>query len=549
MTLPNVATLDRGRAAYADARFGDAYTHLSAADREHALDVDDLERFALAAFVTGHREERSEALARAYQQSVRQKDHVRAARYALWSGYGFADTREYARAEGWFLRANAMIQQNDVDCVERGYLLLALGFKTADGGRGDLAQADDLFGQAVIIGQRFDDLSLVAAGRQARSRSQIHLGHFADGIALLDEALVAVTSGEVSPLFLGNIYCGSIETCKEIFDVRRAQEWTAALARWCDSDPDLVPHRGECLTYRAEIMRLHGAWPDALDELARARNTPGDWVGLGAARYQEGEVHRLRGDSSKAEEAYRASSAAGHDPMPGLALLLLSRGNIDAALAAMRRALDGTPGAVLSARLLPSYIEILLEAKDVAAAAAASAQLQALASDNRSEYLSGIAAHASAAVALANGDATSAVALLRDAWSAYRGIDAPYEAARVRELLGRAYRIQGDAASAEMELDAARVVFEQLQAIPDAERVRERSGPPARGVQGLTTRELEVLALVAKGKTNRAIATDLVISEKTVARHLSNIFDKLGVSSRSALTAFAYDHGLAQPTT
>jgi DNA-binding NarL/FixJ family response regulator len=542
------AALDRGRAAFVDGRFGEAFAQFSSADRERAVAPDDLERLAIAAFVTGHSDTGSEVLARGYHDALRRKDQAAAMRCALWSGWGFVETEEYARAEGWFLRAKAILDEGAADCVERGYLLLALGYKTAGGGRGDIAAADELFDQAIRVGQRFDDRTLVTAARQARSMSSVSLGRVADGIALLDEALVAVTAGEVSPLFVGNIYCGSIEICKEIFDLRRAQEWTAALTRWCESDPDLAPRRGACLVYRAEIMRLHGLWPDAMDELERARAAIGDRPALGAARYQEAELHRLRGDFARADAAYRAANAAGHDALPGHALLLLAQGDVAAARAAIHRALDEERYPLVRARLLPACVEIRLAGNELAAAASAAEELGAVASSNQSDYLDALAAYARASVALASGDATVAGAL-RSAWTAYRDLDAPYEAARTRELLGMAYLAQGDAASAEMEFDAARSAFEQLLAAPDAERVRRRSGDRTASLGGLTARELEILTLVATGKTNRAIANDLVISEKTVARHLSNIFDKLGVSSRSAVTAFAYEHGLAKRST
>jgi DNA-binding CsgD family transcriptional regulator len=548
MTAPQVATLDRGRAAFTEGRFGEAYAQLSAADRERALDPDDLERLAIAAFVTGHSDAGSEVLARGYHEALKRQDQPAAMRCALWSGWGFVETGEFARAEGWFLRAKALVDEGIADCVEKGYMLLAYGYKVADAGRGDIANADELFDQAIRFGQRFGDRTLITAARQARSMSRVSLGRVADGVALLDEVLVAVTTGEVSPLFVGNIYCGSIETCKEIFDLRRAHEWTAALTRWCESDPDLVPRRGACLVYRAEIMRLHGQWPDAMEELERARAALGDATAQGAARYQEAELHRLRGDFARADAAYRAASTAGHSPLPGHALLLLAQGDLPAARAAIRRALDEERNSLFRARLLPAFVEIQLAGNEVAAAAAGAAEHETIASANRSDYLDALAGYARASVALASGD-TGVAPALRSAWAAYRDLDAPYEAARARELLGLAYVAQGDTASAEMEFDAARAAFEQLLAAPDAERLRRRSGARAVSLGALTARELEILTLVATGKTNRAIANDLVISEKTVARHLSNIFDKIGVSSRSAVTAFAYEHGLAKRAT
>jgi DNA-binding NarL/FixJ family response regulator len=542
MSAAPIDALDRGRVAYAEQRWGEAYDQLVSAERSGALGIEDLERLAVAAYVTGKDEARAEAFARAYHECLKANDTARAMRYAFWSGFGFVQTGERSRADGWFMRALELLHKVDVECVERGYMRLAIAFRTLEGG--DIATAQEQFGEAVRIGERFGDTSLAAMARQGVGRMLIHLGRTADGVALLDEAMVAVTAGEVSPLFLGNVYCSVIEACKEMYDIRRAQEWTSSLSRWCASQPDMLPYRGNCLVFRAELMRLHGAWSDAMAEAIRAHEALRDLPEVGAALYQQGELHRLRGDLVRADEAFRAASATGHSAQPGLALLRLAQGNHGFARASMRRALDETRDPVQRAPLLPACVEISLAARDLASARAAVAELAAFASGNPSAYLRGIADHASAMVFLADADATAAVPALRAAWAAYREIDAPYESARVRELLGRAYRALGDDDAAEMELDAARSVYERLDAVPDITRLERGRAPAPATDTGLTSRELEVLALVAMGRTNRQVADELVISEKTVARHISNIFDKLGLSSRSGLTAYAYERGL-----
>jgi DNA-binding NarL/FixJ family response regulator len=543
MPAEAAGSLARGRAAFAERRWGEAYTQLAAADRERPLDVDDLERIATAAYVTGNQDARADAFARAYNESLRRGDTKRAIGFAFWSAFGFVETGESARAEGWFMRALELVEKVQPDGVERGYLSMALAFRTLDSG--DMQRAHDMFAEAVRIADEYGDRSLAAMSRQARGRTLIALGRIAEATPLLDEAMIAVTAGEVSPLFIGTVYCSVIEAFKDMYDLRRAHEWTAALSRWCETQPDMLPYRGSCLVFRAELMVLHGAWPDAMEEAQRAFEALEHLPAVGAALYQLGELHRLRGDLARAEEAFRAANATGHSAQPGLALLRLAQGKTDAAHATIGRALADARDPRERARLLPSHIEIAIAAHDLAAARDAAAELDALASRSESAYLSGIAAHARAALQLADGDPRGAVPVLRAAWAAYREIEAPYDAARVRELLGAAFHALGDDASAEMEFDAARAVFEQLEAQPDAERVIARSRGGSRGPGGLSPRELEVLTLVAKGRTNREIATELVLSEKTVARHLSNMFDKLGVSSRSALTAYAYQHGLA----
>ena len=545
MTSSAVAHLEHARASFAARRWSEAFAQLTAADREQPLDLDDLERLAIAAYVCGRYEARADALARAYHEALRADDTPRSARYAVLSAFGFIDTGERARAEGWFLRALDHLRKTEADCVERGYVGVALGFRSIE--TGDVTAARDHFAEAVRTGERFRDATLATMARQALGRTLIHLGRVAEGTALLDEAMVAVMADEVSPMFAGNVYCSVIEACKEMYDLRRAREWTAALSRWCESQPELVPNRGECVVYRAEIMRVHGAWADAMEEAQRAHALTRGAPSEGAALVQQAELHRLRGELERADELFRAANAAGHSAQPGLALLRLAQGNVDPARVSIARALEETADPLLRARLLPAYVEIMLAAKDTAAARTAADELTALAGRIPSEYLRGIAAHAAGAVRLAQGDAIAAAPLLRTAWTAYREIEAPFDAARVRELLGLAYRARGDDDSAEMEFDAARSAFEALEAVRDAARVQQRSRARGTGPEGLTARELEILSLVAKGKTNKAIATELVISEKTVARHLSNIFDKLDLSSRSALTAYAYEHGLTRP--
>jgi DNA-binding CsgD family transcriptional regulator len=534
--------LDRGRDFFGRRAWGEAFAELSAADREAALELDDLERLAVAAYLVGADAESDDAWARAHQECLQLGYVVRAARCAGWLAQGLLVRGEMARGGGWLARAQRLLDEADHDGVERGYLLVPVAIQSIDH---DPAAAHATFERATSIGVRFGDTDLTACARMGEGRALIRMGETAAGVALLDEVMVAVTAGEVSPIFAGLVYCAVIEACQEVFDLARAQEWTAALTRWCDSQPGLVAYRGQCLVYRAEIMRFHGAWGEAADEANRARERLAGRPAVGMAFYQQAELHRLRGEFVEAENAYRQTGQWGREPQPGLALLRLAQGQVDAAAAAIRSVMDEARDRVTRATVLAAFVEIVLAAHDLGAARTAADELARIADALGAPLLHAMSGHATGAVLLGEGDAGAALPVLRRAYAVWRDLEAPYEAARVRVLIGLASRQLGVRDTATMELDAARAVFEQLGAAPDLARVSALSraaGP--RAPMGLSTRELEVLALVARGKTNREVAAALVISEHTVARHVQNILAKLGVSSRTAASAFAFEHDL-----
>jgi ATP/maltotriose-dependent transcriptional regulator MalT len=531
-------TLARARKSFQQLAWADAYRLFEAADRQAALEPEDLERFATAVYLMGREDESEAVWQRAHRTCLERGDPEGAARSAFRLALELQLRGAMAPAAGWFARAQHILDEAGIDCVVRGYLLIPSAIQRVV--QGDPAAGDDLFNQAAEIARRYGDQNLACKAHQGRGRALIRLGRVREGVALLDEAMVAAMAGDVSPMIAGDAYCTVLEACQEIFDLRRAYEWTMSLARWCASQPDLVRYRGECLLYRAEVMQLRGKWDEAVRDAQDACELLSSRPAAGAAFYRLGEIYRLRGEFDKAEATYTQANERGRKPQPGLSLLRLAQHRLDDAAASIRSVLLDTRAQATRARILAAAVEILLAAGEVDQARAAADELSVIARALDASLLSGTSAHATGAVLLAQGDIAGAGASLRDAWDIWRDLEMPYEEAQTCLLLAEVCERRGDADGRRLEFDAARKLFKQLNAeapLPHITEPSGRAGP-------LSERELQVLHLLAAGKTNRAIAGELFISEKTVARHVSNIFDKLGVSSRSAATAWAYQRNL-----
>ena len=537
--------LQRGREAYASRAWGDAYALLRSADESEPLAPADLGLLATAAYMLGRDEEWVAAHERAHHLHLDAGEVEPAARSAFWIGMSLALRGELGPAEGWLGRAQRLLDERDVDCVERGFLTIAYGHGLLE--MGESAAAGAAAGEAAAIAQRFGNRDLFALAMLLQGQAAADDARVNEGLPLLDEAMVAVTTEDLSPIVCGLAYCAVIITCQQVFELQRAREWTQALNRWWQQQPDMVAFTGRCLVHRAEVLQLGGAWEDALEEARRAcrRFVETNNPTAGLALYREADLLRLRGDLDGAEETYRAASRAGRDPQPGLAQLRLAQGRVDAAAAAIRRALAERADPVSRPELLPAYVEIMLAAGETDEARRACDELEAVAGRYSSAMLDAIVAHERGAVELAAGDAPRALELLRRALDAWRTLDVPYEVARTRVLIGEACRMLDDSDACTLELEAALADFTRLGAAPDVFRVEQLLGRPQGGVgHGLSPRELEVLRLIAAGKSNKEIAVALVISEHTVARHVQNIFGKLRVSSRAAATAFAFEHDL-----
>jgi ATP/maltotriose-dependent transcriptional regulator MalT len=534
------ADLERARAAYAERSWVEAYDAFARADVAESLPPPDLELCATTARMLARDDEAVEMLERAHQGYFESGQVERAAYCAGWIGMTLFYNGAVGPAAGWIARANRLLDDVPEETAVHGYALLPTVFAAES--RGDFEAAVAAAAEAAELGKRHGDAELMAIAIHAEGHMLVLAGQAREGLALLDEAMVTVTTAELSPFVVGLVYCGVILACEAGFEVGRAREWTLELTRWLEQQRDVVAFTGRCLVHRAAILQLGGAWSEAFDEalLAAERLVKTKNPAIGMALYRQGELLRLRGEFEAAEEAYRSASRNGWEPQPGLAQLRLAQGKRDAALAAIRRAAAETTEPLKRAALLPAQVEIAVAAGQVAEARTACLELRELSKQYESPMLDAIVAHAEGAVALAEDDGRSAVASLRHAQRIWLELDAPYEVARTRELIARACSALGDDEASMLELEAAREIFERLGAGPDLDRASMRPGRD----YGLSERELEVLRLVASGKSNREIASMLVISEHTVARHLQNMYRKLGLSSRAAATAFAFEHEL-----
>jgi class 3 adenylate cyclase/tetratricopeptide (TPR) repeat protein len=452
----------------------EAFDLLRRADAEGELSAEELELLGGAAWWAGDMDACISARERAYAAFLEAGDPRRAAMVALWLVRDHGNRLAGAQAAGWFRRAERLLE-NDSDGVAIGYLEMMRGRAAHNEGRFD--EAVPLVERAVDIGARFGDRDLQAVALMYQGMATVGRGDVDDGLALLDEATVAAVSGELSPNVTGMVYCNMISTCQELAEYRRAGEWTDAAKRWCDRQA-ISGFPGLCRVHRAEIVRLRGAWAEAEQEARRACTELMDH-GLpafaGDGFNEVGMIRMRMGDLAAAEQAFVQANELGRDPQPGLALLRLAQGKVDAASALIRRSLEETSEPLQRAQRLPAQVEIAVAGGDLEAAERGAAELEEVAERYRSDALLAAAAGARARLLLER-EPDAAVQPARRSFQLWRQVDAPYEAALARVTLGLAYRIRGDEDAGMLELQAARSALEKLGAVPDAMRVTELLG-------------------------------------------------------------------------
>jgi ATP/maltotriose-dependent transcriptional regulator MalT len=537
--------LERGRAAYERCDWADAREALLAARREAPLSAADTERLAWAGGYLANDEELIAGLERARELYAEVGEWERAALCAFWAGNRLTNLGELGRGSAFLARADRLVAEVGGPCAAEGYLLLPVAFRKL--GAHELDEGEKLALRSLEIAERFRDRNLEALAQSLLGRVLLRRGDVERGLVALDLSVHSASSAGTPPIVSGLVLCAAIAHCSRVFALDRAREWTAALTRFCEAQPQLVQFSSTCLIHCSEVHQASGDWPRALADAERAADVlpkpPAVHHGPhGPALYQQAELKRVQGELDDAEALYGAASDKGSEPQPGLALLRLVQGKTDVAAVAMRRVLAATTDAQSRIRLLPAGVEIFLAEGKIDEAGELAVELERAANQLQTPALRAMAAHARGSVSLAEGNLEGALPPLRRAFETWQEVGAPYLAARVRSELCAAYRALGDLDGAELERRAAAAVFDRLGARLD--RAKLDDAPAAERPGGLSARELTVLKLVAEGKTNKVIAVELSLSEKTVDRHVSNIFGKLNVSSRAAATAFAYQHGL-----
>ncbi len=526
--------------------WSEIYHRLSKADQQMDLGPGDLQMLGLAAYLTGHDVKSFQMMERAHMGYVSLGQTPLAVRCAFWLGLMLMNAGEKARSNGWMARGERLLSNATVATPEKGLLIIPAALGAMSGGK--LNKAKSLFEEANALGEKFDDADVMVLGRLGMGQTLVRLGEVSEGVKILDETMVSLETEDIYPVVTGIVYCAVIETCRKIWDLGRAKEWTKALSRWCDAYPEIIPFRGQCLVRRAEILQFHGDWDHALEGTDRAcallTRPPGE-PAAAEAFYRRAELSRLLGNFEDAEGYYQEASRLGRNPQPGLALLRMTQGKLGAAVTSIRNTIKETTDPNSLSELLPGAIKVMIAGNHLSEAGDAEHRLNEIAAAFDSPYLTAMDAHSKGSLFFAKGNFQFALEQLQKASKIWNWLRLPYEGAMTRELKGLVYGKLDDKDNSETELLAAQWNFEQLKAVPDFKRVSQLLDKKKKyRTHGLTLREVQVLQVLAAGKSNKFIASELFISERTVDRHVSNIYHKIHVSSRVEAASFALKENL-----
>jgi DNA-binding NarL/FixJ family response regulator len=512
--------------------YGDLYGTVS-------LTGEELYLFAHAAWWLGHIREMLRLCEESHATFLAEGRVERAAMVALETAFQWFLCGKPELGSGWLSRARRLLESLP-QCLGHAWLVELEANERAAAGdiEGALAGARRLQDFAVQL----DEPALTSFGLALEGRLMVRRGDVERGFGLLDEAMLAVLAGRIAPAEAGNLYCQMMSICHDVADFRRAQHWTEIVERWCDGLSGAPMFLGICRVHQSQLLRMRGEWTTAAELAAAAARDLAELnvEAAAEAQYEMAQCHRLRGSWDKARACYDAAAALGRSPHPGLALLELAQGRKEQAHEALSRCLAAEADPFRRARLLVAQVEVACRRGDDDTAAAAAAAMEDIAGTYSTDGFRAWAAQVRGMVLICSGQSREAVAPLRSALATSTALGSRFEAANLHSLLGRALATIGDESAAQAQLEAARSAYAELGVAPVVPWLADTPAESAPG--GLTTREAEVLGAIADGLTNRQVAAHLVISEKTVARHLANVYTKLGVANRTAAAAWAHQH-------
>lgn len=513
--------------------------HAGLASASDELSTSDLGLLAEAAWWLGDSPESMAVSERVYTRLIAEGETHRAADRALRLALEWMVRGDVSVGMAWLARARRVIADLPRG-VLHGYLLYVDAAADLDL-TGPPEDADEAARQIDALAREHDDPTLRSFALVTRGLAAVRRGHTRDGFADLDQAMLPVVAGQVDALWSGDLYCTVIHLCDELGDLARMRAWTEGMTRWAEPQGRSFMYAHVARIHELQLLVAEGAWETVEAELgARSADLVGahGWL-AGEGYYTLGEVRRLRGDAAGAREAYDLARALNHDALPGAALLTAAGGSPGEALDELRIGLaDATR--LGRARMLPAAVDLALAEGEPTYARTLAAELEETAEWFSTPGLLARAAQARAAILVAEDRPADAVVLLEQAAAVHRQQRHRHATATVHEALARAHRAAGRPDRADAAAATALAIHRQLGAVPDVVRLSGGAHRPC----GLTERELEVLRAVAAGATNREVAVALVISEKTVGRHLANIFTKVGVGTRTAAAAWARDNGV-----